>query len=169
MYLSKPVKVQLALFTTIAVAAASVMVFGYAKLPALWFGVGRYNVTVQLPEAAGLYSGANVTYRGVEVGKVEHLGMSEDGVEAVLALNSGVDIPSDVNADVHSVSAVGEQYVALTSRDAGSSPLKDGDVIAQEHTSVPTDLNSLLDETNAGLAVVPVVFAIGLFVFGVPP
>lgn len=155
MYVSKPVKVQLALFTTIAVAAASVMVFGYAKLPALWFGVGRYDVTVQLPEAAGLYSGANVTYRGVEVGKVEHLGMSADGVEAVLALKSGVDIPSDVNADVHSVSAVGEQYVALTPHDAGSSPLKDGDVIAQEHTSVPTDLNSLLDETNAGLAAVP--------------
>jgi phospholipid/cholesterol/gamma-HCH transport system substrate-binding protein len=155
MYVSKQVKVQLALFATIAVAAGSVMVFGYAKLPAVLFGVGRYDVTVQLREAAGLYGGANVTYRGVEVGKVTQLGMSGDGVEAVLSLKSGIDIPSDVDADVHSVSAVGEQYVALTPRGPGSSPLKDGDVIAEDHTSVPTDVNSLLDDTNAGLAVVP--------------
>ena len=27
----------------------AVMVFGYIKAPALWFGIGRYTVTVELP------------------------------------------------------------------------------------------------------------------------
>ena len=40
------------------------------KLPAMLFGVGRYTVTVELPQAGGLYRSGNVTYRGTEVGRV---------------------------------------------------------------------------------------------------
>ena len=32
------------------------MAFGYIRLPAMLFGVGRYTVTVELPRAGGLYA-----------------------------------------------------------------------------------------------------------------
>ena len=56
---------------SIAVIALGFMSLHFMKLPAKMFGVGRYTVTVELPEAAGLYGSGNVTYRGVEVGRVE--------------------------------------------------------------------------------------------------
>ena len=116
----------------------------FMKLPAKMFGVGRYTVTVELPEAAGLYGSSNVTYRGVEVGRVESVRLTDTGVAAVLSLKSGIDIPSDLEAEVHSQSAIGEQYVLLLPRNATSPPLKDGDVIPLADTSVPPDINTIL-------------------------
>jgi phospholipid/cholesterol/gamma-HCH transport system substrate-binding protein len=153
--LTRRIKIQLALFTVVAVVFAGVMVFGYMKLPAHLFGIGRYTVTVQLPEAGGLYKNANVTYRGTEVGQVAAVDLTPTGVQAKLSLKSGSDIPSDIQAEVHSQSAVGEQYVALIPRSTGGAVLADGAVIPLSDTSVPPDINALLDATNRGLQAIP--------------
>ncbi|OYN76202.1 MCE family protein [Mycolicibacterium sphagni] len=155
MHLSKGIKIQLAIFSVVSLIAALIMVFVYIKLPVLLFGIGRYTVTVDLPRSGGLYATGNVTYRGVEVGRIDSVKITPDGVAATLSLKSGIDIPSDVKAEVHSVSAVGEQYVALIPRSANGAPLKDGDVIPVEDTSVPPDINSLLDSANTGLDAIP--------------
>jgi phospholipid/cholesterol/gamma-HCH transport system substrate-binding protein len=154
MRLNGRMKFQLALFAVIALTAVSLMGFHFMKLPALLFGVGRYTVTMELPKTGGLYSGGNVTYRGTEVGRVESVGLTTTGVQAVLSLKSGIDIPSDLKAEVHSQSAIGEQYVALVPR-ADGRPLRDGDVIPLADTSVPPDINSLLTAANAGLLAIP--------------
>ena len=155
MRLTSRTKRQLALFAAITIVAASVMVFGYMSLPAKLFGIGRYTVTVQLPRAGGLYANSNVTYRGTEVGRVADIRLTDTGVDAVLSLRSGISIPSDLAAQVHSVSGIGEQYVALLPRNGNSPPLRDGDVIPQSRASVPPDINSLLDATNRGLEAIP--------------
>jgi phospholipid/cholesterol/gamma-HCH transport system substrate-binding protein len=154
MHLSRRIKIQFALFTAIALIAGLIMIFGYMRAPAM-FGVGRYTVTVDLPQAAGLYETANVTYRGTEVGRVTSVHLTDAGVTAVLTLKSDIKIPSDLDVQVHSQSAVGEQYVALLPRNGTSSPLKNGDVIPVSRASVPPDINSLLDATNRGLEAVP--------------
>lgn len=155
MHLSRGIKIQLAIFSFVSLIAALIMVFGYIKLPVLLFGVGRYTVTVELPRSGGLYASGNVTYRGVEVGRIDDVKVTPKGVAATLSLKSGIDIPSDVKAEVHSVSAVGEQYVALIPRSPNGAPLKDGDVIPMADTSVPPDINSLFDSANAGLEAIP--------------
>jgi phospholipid/cholesterol/gamma-HCH transport system substrate-binding protein len=155
MHLSRRIKIQLVLFGIVSLIAAALMVFDYVKLPVMLFGVGRYDVTVELPRSGGLYASGNVTYRGVEVGRIDKVKVTSDGVAATLSLKSGIDIPSDVKAEVHSVSAVGEQYVELIPRSGGSPPLKDGDVIAVGNTSVPPDINELLDSANRGLEAIP--------------
>ena len=101
MHLNRRIKVQLAIFSVIALVAGAVMVFGYIKIPANHFGVGRYRVTIELPASGGLYQSGNVTYRGSEVGRVEDVRLAGTGVEAVLSLKSGIDIPSDLDAEVH--------------------------------------------------------------------
>src|ERR1700752_1777752 len=154
MRLDRRIKMQLAIFTVIALIAIPIMLFGYVKLPEM-LGIGRYTVTIELPAAGGLYKRGNVTYRGTEVGRIEEVRLTNTGVEAVLSLTSDTKIPSDLDAEVHSQSAVGEQYVALLPRNGTSPPLKNGDGIPLNRTSVPPDINSLLDATNRGLEAIP--------------
>ncbi|RDH80047.1 MCE family protein [Mycolicibacterium moriokaense] len=155
MRLSRRMQIQLALFTVIALVAMGLMALHFMRLPAKLFGVGRYTVTVQLPQTGGLYAGGNVTYRGTEVGRVDSVRLTPSGVAAVLSLKSGIDVPSDLRAEVHSASAIGEQYLALLPRSGDAPPLRDGDVIPVAHTSVPPDVNTLLAEANAGLQAIP--------------
>ncbi len=154
MRLTRQIFIQMAIFAIVATTALLIMVFGYMRVPAM-VGIGQYRVTVELPEAGGLYPRGNVTYRGVEVGTVKSVHLTNTGVAAVLSLNSDVKIPADVEAEVHSVSSVGEQYVQLLPRSGQGPSLKDGDVIPSSRTRVPTDINTILDETNRGLQAIP--------------
>ena len=155
MILTRRIKIQLAVFGVVALVALLIMAFGYVRLPAM-FGIGRYSVTVELPQSGGLYPAGNVTYRGTQVGKVESVHLTEHGnVEAVLSLDSGTAIPSDLKAEVHSQTAVGEQYVALIPRNDTSAPLKNGSVIPLDRTSVPPPIDTILDDTNRGLQAIP--------------
>jgi phospholipid/cholesterol/gamma-HCH transport system substrate-binding protein len=155
MNITRQVWIQLSIFIVVSVTAVSVMAVGYMRLPLLLFGAGRYTVTLQLPNAGNLYPRANVTYRGTTVGQVKSVHLTETGVEAVLSLESDFKIPSDLNAEVHSQSAIGEQYVALLPRSDTSAPLSNGAVIPRVRASIPPDINSLLDATNRGLTAIP--------------
>ena len=92
------------------------MIIFYLRLPAT-FGLGTYGVSADFEAGGGLYKNANVTYRGVAVGRVESVGLSPNGVTAQMRLNSGTAIPSNVTATVKSVSAIGEQYIDLVPPD----------------------------------------------------
>ena len=153
--LSRTVWIQLAILAAVTIIACGVMAFGFVKVPAL-LGVGRYQVTLELPASGGLYPTSVVTYRGSEIGRVSSIDVTRDGVRALLTLNSGTPIPADVSAAVHSRSAVGEQFVELTPN-AGTSaaPLRDGDVIPAGKVQVPPDIGSLLDATNKALQAIP--------------
>ncbi|MGI9163970.1 MAG: MCE family protein [Mycobacterium sp.] len=155
MHITSRTKIQLSIFLVVSLVGLTIMAFGYIQVPSLFFGINRYTVTLQLPEASGLYARGNVTYRGTEVGIIKDVALTETGVQAVLSLDSKFKIPSDLQAEVHSVSAVGEQYVQLLPRDDTSAPLKQGDVITRENTSAPPDINELLDATNRGLQAIP--------------
>jgi phospholipid/cholesterol/gamma-HCH transport system substrate-binding protein len=109
----------------------------------------------KFPRAAGLYATANVTYRGTEVGRVTDVHLTDSGVAADLSLRSDVPIHSDLDAQVHSVTSLGEQYVALTPRNGDSAALKNGDVIPVDRTLVPPDINGLVETTNRGLQAIP--------------
>jgi phospholipid/cholesterol/gamma-HCH transport system substrate-binding protein len=155
MILTRRIKIQLAAFFVVANVAIAIMFFGYVRLPAM-FGIGRYTVTMELARSGGLYPAGNVTYRGTQIGKVESVHLTGHGtVEAVLSLNSGTAIPSNLKAEVHTQTAIGEQYVALLPRDDTSPPLRNGSVIALKDTSVPPAIDTILDDTNRGLQAIP--------------
>ena len=156
MILTRRILIQMAIFLLVAVTALAVMVFGYMRLPEM-LGVGQYKVTVELPETGGLYPRANVTYRGAQVGQVDSVELTDSGagVEAVLSLDSNIKIPADVDAEVHSVSSVGEQYVQLIPRSGQGPELRDGDVIPMDRTTIPTDINTVLNDTTRGLEAIP--------------
>jgi phospholipid/cholesterol/gamma-HCH transport system substrate-binding protein len=155
MHLSRRIRIQLGIFAIVSAVAVLILAFGYIHLPNLIFGAGHYTVTMQLPASGGLAEGGIVTYRGVDVGRVQHVDLTDSGAEAVLSLQSGMQIPSDLKAEVHSRSAIGEQYVALLPRDGNARPLHQGDVIAQKDTSIPPNINALLNAANTALVAIP--------------
>ena len=60
-----------------------------------------------------------------------------------------------MQANVRSVSAVGEQYVDLIPRGAGPPFLTDGSVIQRDNTTVPLKVGPVLDQLNAFVGSVP--------------
>lgn len=155
MLITRRTIIQLSIFLVVSVVAILILAFGFIRVPSLFFGIGRYTVHLELSEASGLYQRGNVTYRGTEVGVIKRVTLTDTGVQADLSLDSDVKIPSDLTAEVHSVSAIGEQYVQLLPRDGTSPPLKEGDVIKSVDTTAPPDINALLDATNRGLQAIP--------------
>ncbi|MBH0781120.1 MCE family protein [Nocardia bovistercoris] len=152
--LSRFVKFQLVTFSILSVIGMIVMATVYMRLPTL-VGVGTMTVYVDLPASGGLYRFGNVTYRGVEIGKVTAVGLTRDGVRATLAIDGSHDIPVDLEAQVRSVSAVGEQYVDLRPRVDGGPYLHDGSVIDMTDTKIPQAVGPMLDRLSALVGTIP--------------
>lgn len=148
------IRKQLIAFAIAAVVGAVVLGVSFLRVPEQ-LGIGRHEITVEFAQAAGLYKGAEVTYLGHPVGKVEDLQLEGDRMVAELRLIDEVEVPATVTAEVHSRSAVGEQYVALVPADGsdgaaeGERPLDDGDRIPMERTSYPVEIGPVLDNVQA--------------------
>jgi phospholipid/cholesterol/gamma-HCH transport system substrate-binding protein len=145
--ITRRVKVQLIVFFAMASIAMGLIVFQYAKIPTL-MGVGQIEIQADFEKGAGLYPNANVTYRGVTVGKVKAMHLTPEGVTADLSVGASAEIPRNVTASVKSVSAIGEQYVDLVPKGDGGQRLNDGDRIDVEDTHVPVPVAQVLDDVN---------------------
>ena len=152
--LTRLVKVQLTIFTIVGTLAVFVMILDYMRAPSL-LGVGRMTITLKLPAAGGLYRFSNVTYRGVQVGEVTALKLTPDDAEATLSLGASLKIPANLQAEVRSVSAVGEQYVDLRPRTDSPPYLHDGSVIPARDTTIPRPVGPMLDRVNALIHSIP--------------
>lgn len=140
-------KVQLLVFALITVVGISYVSARYVGLGAMLLGDG-YVVTADFPESGGIFANAEVTYRGVPVGRVDRLRLAKGGVHVDLRLDDGVRIPADTEAVVENRSAVGEQYVDLQPRRRGGPYLQDGDRIRKRETATPLPTEVLLVNLN---------------------
>ncbi|MFZ1163253.1 MCE family protein [Mycobacterium sp.] len=143
---------QLVLFTMLSVVTAIALGWYYLRIPTA-VGIGQYTLKLELPTSGGLYKTSNVTYRGETIGKVTAVEPTEDGVRATMSIADRYKIPIDASANVHSVSAVGEQYVDLVSEGNQGSYFSPGQTITK--TTVPVEIGPTLDAANRGLAVLP--------------
>ncbi len=141
------VRGQLLIFAVVTVIAITAMAVFYIRIPQM-LGVGSYQVTLQLPSTGGIYTNANVSYRGVNVGKVTGVWLTSDGVNAELRIDSSADIPKDSTATVRSVSAIGEQFVEFTpDQDSGGDKLRNGATVTVGE--MPVEISSMLNQADA--------------------
>ena len=152
--LTRFVRIQLAIFTIVGTIGVIAMVLFYIQAPTL-LGIGRMTVTLELPATGGLYRFSNVTYRGVQIGKVTSVGLTPTGAKATLSLSTSPKVPADLTAKVLSVSAVGEQYVDLQPKTDSPPYLHDGSVIAARDTTIPQAVGPMLDQLNALVGSIP--------------
>jgi virulence factor Mce-like protein len=119
-----------------------------------------FKVTADFAASGGVFTNQEVTYRGVLVGKVGKmsLGKDNDGVDIQLLIDPEWEnkIPADVQAQVQSKSAVGEQFVNLTPVDGTvAATLEDGSHIARSQTRLPVDFQALLSSMDKVLGDLP--------------
>jgi phospholipid/cholesterol/gamma-HCH transport system substrate-binding protein len=152
--LTRFVRIQLAIFLIVGTLGVILMALWYIQAPTL-LGIGKMTVKLELPAAGGLYRFSNVTYRGVQIGKVTAVGLTPHGAQATLSLDTSPKIPADLQAEVRSISAVGEQYVDLRPRTDSPPYLHNGSVIAVNDASIPQPIGPVLDQTSALINSIP--------------
>ena len=108
-----------------------------------------FAVTVVMPTAGGLYTGADVTYRGVQVGRVSALDLSATHVTAKLNINPGERIPDNGNVRVKELSALGEQYLDLEPSSSSGPMLQSGSVIPASRVVLPVQIGTTLIDLGA--------------------
>lgn len=150
------VRWQLTIFSFLTVVSLVIMAVWFMRIPAV-VGIGRYTLAVELADTGGLYVSSNVTYRGQTVGRVKEVNLVDNGggVEAVLSMDSSVKVPMESRAEVHSRSAIGEQYIDFVPKSTAGPYYSNGDTIPVDRTSVPQDIAPLLDTVNKSLELVP--------------
>jgi phospholipid/cholesterol/gamma-HCH transport system substrate-binding protein len=152
MLLTRMIKAQLLIFVALTVVALLVLSLGYLRLPT-YAGIGMYRLYANLPNSAGLYETANVTFRGTTVGKVITVEPTEQGARVTMDIEDSTKVPVDTVANVHSVSAVGEQFLDLVSTENTGQYFNDGDTITKGR--VPAEVGPALDSAQRGLAALP--------------
>lgn len=152
--LSRLVRGQLIAFLIVTALTLSYVAANYLRLPQI-LGFGTYKVSMQLADSSSLYPRANVTYRGKKVGTVDELEHRPGGVSVQLNINKDVRIPADAVANVHSTSAIGEQYINFVPEGNPGPALQDGDVIPVERTKVPVSTPELLEGVNSLVDSIP--------------
>jgi len=153
--ITRRTKIQLLVFVIITLLGVTYVGGKYAQLDRLVLDES-YTVTAQFPDSGGIFSGAEVTYRGVTIGRVGTMKLTSEGVDVDLEIEKDQDtIPSDTKAIVGNRSAVGEQYVELQPLADGEPYLEDGAEIAQSRTEIPISTSKWLSDTNALVNSVP--------------
>ncbi|MBP2365770.1 MCE family protein [Pseudonocardia parietis] len=153
--ITKTVRWQLIALVIVTIVGVGYAGFRYAGMDRL-FGATTYPVTVELAESGGIFSGADVTYRGVSVGRVGPLTLTDSGVDVQLDIeNSAPEIPSDARAVVGNLSPIGEQFVDLQPTTGTGETLAAGAVIPQERTRTPVQIETLLTNLDELVSTVP--------------
>lgn len=153
--LTRRIRLQIVAFVVLALVGVSYVGARYIGLASMVRDTG-YPVSVDLPESGGLFTNAEVTYRGVPVGRVDGLEVTDGGIRARLHIDSSDRIPADLEAVVRNRSAIGEQYLDLRPRSDSGPYLEDGSVVRASASDLPPPVEDLLSDSTDLLASVPV-------------
>lgn len=142
------------LISAAGLAVLLVVTFGYISIGALGVNPARtmMSVRVLLPESGGLLANQDVTVRGIPVGRISAINLTDHGVEAVVAIKATARIPASSSVHVSGLSAAGEQYLDFRpDHDAGPF-ITDGSVLVEEQVTVPMTLPRIIDDSRGALA-----------------
>ncbi|HET7385635.1 MAG TPA: MlaD family protein [Nocardioidaceae bacterium] len=146
--ITRKTKLQILVFVLITVVGVAYVGARYAKLDRLLTDTS-YHVVAHFPESGGIFTGAEVSYRGVAVGQVSAMRLTHKGVDVVLNIqNDTKPIPTDSKAVVADRSAVGEQYVDLQPQTGHGPYLSEGSQIPMDMTETPISTTRLLTDID---------------------
>jgi phospholipid/cholesterol/gamma-HCH transport system substrate-binding protein len=104
------------------VAVGVFVVLGILALGYLSIKLGRvtlfsgsgYMVSADFPTVGGLKSGATVEIAGVEIGRVESIGLADYQARVVLRVNGNVQLQEDSIASIKTKGLIGEKYIRIS-------------------------------------------------------
>ncbi|MFD4182494.1 MCE family protein [Rhodococcus sp. NPDC058514] len=155
MVMSRLERWQVVAFVILGVVGLLYVGATYVRLDNL-LGFGQHTVQADFAESGGIFTNAEVSYRGVPVGTVGDLHLTADGVLVDLMLDTDAPaVPASARAVVANRSAIGEQYVDLQPTSDGGPYLTDGSRIARANTAIPVPVEEVLATTDALVRSVP--------------
>lgn len=112
-------------------------------------GDNTYTLNARFASAAGLRVGSAVEIYGIQVGKVESLGIDNQRQRAFVAVkvNNGIKVYDDAIAMIKTSGLIGDKYIKIDPGGAGE-PLKPGGTITE--TSAPLDIEELIGKYAFG-------------------
>jgi phospholipid/cholesterol/gamma-HCH transport system substrate-binding protein len=132
--------------------AVGLLCVGYltVKLGDVAFFKGdQYRVLARFTSVSGLRAGSTVQMYGIEVGRVEKLGMDPQVQQAQveLLIRKDIKIYEDAMASIKTEGLIGDKYVSIDPGGMGE-PLKPGDAIIQTQSAV--DVGDLISKYAFG-------------------
>jgi phospholipid/cholesterol/gamma-HCH transport system substrate-binding protein len=146
--ITRRTKIQLLIFVFITLIGVSFVGARYARLDRIFFD-DSYDVVAHFEQSGGIFEGAEVDWRGISIGRVTGMSVTDSGVDVELSIQRKFDrIPADTIAVVANRSAVGEQYVDLQPR-VDTGPYLDGNSeIDTDDTRIPLATSKLLTDIS---------------------
>lgn len=142
--ITRRTRLQLLVFAIITLLGVSYVGARYARLDRV-FVDDTYTVVAHFADSGGAFAGAEVSYRGVRIGEVSEMVLTDAGVDIHLDIDKEQDrIPADSLALVGNRSAVGEQYVELQPQVDDGPYLEDRSEIDTDRTRTPIQTDTLL-------------------------
>ncbi|MCU0531555.1 MAG: outer membrane lipid asymmetry maintenance protein MlaD [Syntrophales bacterium] len=132
--------------------AIGLLCVGYLTLKLGNIGIlegDQYRVLAKFSSVSGLRAGSTVQMYGIEVGRVERLGMDSEAQQAQveMLIRKDVRIYEDALAAIKTEGLIGDKYVSIDPGGMGD-PLKPGDSIIQTQAAV--DVGDLISKYAFG-------------------
>ena len=108
-----------------------------------FLGGGEYVVTVDFPSVGGLKAGSSVEIAGVEIGRVEKIGLVDYQARVTLRLQTAVKLQEDAIASIKTKGLIGERYVRIS---PGGSDKIIGPNGRMREVEPPVDIEELLSK-----------------------
>lgn len=136
---------------TFMALSAALVFYGADKL--LFQQKGGPTLSAEFTDASGLLPRNDVTLRGVVVGTVDDVNLTEDGVKVNMVLNPGTEVPEGSKALIVRRSPIGELTIELDPGDGP--PMENGAMIPVADTVPPPDVSTTIEAMADVLHAVP--------------
>jgi phospholipid/cholesterol/gamma-HCH transport system substrate-binding protein len=110
--MDRRVNVAVGLFLVLGILALSYLSIKLGRVSFL--GGGGYAITVEFPSVGGLKAGSSVEIAGVEIGRVESIGLADYQARVILRVNRDVQLQEDSIASIKTKGLIGEKYVRIS-------------------------------------------------------
>jgi phospholipid/cholesterol/gamma-HCH transport system substrate-binding protein len=106
------VNIAVGLFVIVGIVALGYLSISLGQVSFL-SGAG-YQVTVDFPSVGGLKAGSSVEIAGVEIGRVQSIGLADYQARVTLRLQSGIKLQEDSIASIKTKGLIGEKYIRIS-------------------------------------------------------
>jgi virulence factor Mce-like protein len=105
-----------------------------------------FTITADVTQAPNLFEGGRVMVRGVEVGTIADVVPTPSGVRLTLEIVEDTKVAADARLLVVPITLIADRYVQLVPPYSGGPTLADGDHISIERTTIPAELDDVLEQ-----------------------
>ena len=106
------VNIAVGIFVVMGILALAYLSIKLGKVSFL--GGGGYVVTADFPSVGGLKAGSTVEIAGVEIGRVDSIGLADYQAHVVLKIEPGVQLQEDSIASIKTKGLIGEKYIRIS-------------------------------------------------------